>query len=124
MFLHRINPTISKFGDIMYLRLMVEEYVVNRGGIGARTDVPCIPIIRIEDEGVVPIGPYIARITNVAGKFGLERVFIKSYFVEAAQMKKGSVVEVRTFEHIDEKRLYYVVKKRLFCLFAELLIQP
>ncbi len=122
VFLHRINPRISKLGDKLFLRLQVEEYVVNRGGIKTKSDAPCIPIIRVEDDGVVPMGPYIAKITNVGGKHGLKRVFLRTYFVEAVIMKKRSVVEVRTFENIGERRLYYVVRNEQFCLFAEQLI--
>lgn len=121
-FLHRINPRISKLGDKLFLRLQVEEYVVNRGGIKASSSAPCIPIIKVEDDEVVPMEPYIAKITNVGGEYVLERVFLKTHFVEAANMKNRSVVEVRTFENIGERRLYYVVKNGLFCLFADRLI--
>ena len=122
VFLHRIDPRISKLGDKLFLRLQVEEYVVNRGGIKTSSAAPCIPIIRVEDDGIVPMGPYIAKITGVGGEYVLDRVFLNTYVVEAAKMEKRSVVEVRTFENIGERRLYYVVKNGLFCLFADRMI--
>jgi len=122
VFLHRINPRISKLGDKLFLRLQVEEYVVNRGGIKTSSAAPCLPIIKVEDDGVVPMKPYISKITNVGGKHHLERVFLKTSFIEASKLKRRSVIEVRVFEEIGERRLYYVVKNDLFCLFADRMI--
>ncbi len=67
---------------------------------------------------------YIARITNVGGKYGLvsDVIFYDIGSVLASEMKKREVIVVRIFENTCEKKFYYVVKNGLFCLFAEHII--
>jgi hypothetical protein len=101
---------------------MVEDYIIARGGVKTNHDKLCVSSIMAENEEDIPVNPYIARITNVAGKYRLEREFLETNYVGANQMKRGSVFEVRTFGKFGEKRVYYVVKNNLFCRFAEEMI--
>ncbi|MGY5852591.1 MAG: metal-dependent hydrolase [Candidatus Thorarchaeota archaeon] len=124
VFLHRINPRISKLGDKLFLRAMVEELIVKRGGIKHDYRRPGIPNVSIEGDGKVPKF-YIARITDMGGQYGLvsDVIFWDIGSIQASEMKNRELIEVRTFEDGDEKRLYYVVRNGYFCLFADQLIE-
>jgi len=120
IFLHRINPRISELGDKVCLREMVEDYLASRGGFKTDPSEPRIPFIRVESDSSSVKRPYAARITDVGGKWGLEREFFTPPYAEANRMRRGEVVEVRTRDPYGSNRVYYVVLNGLFCPFAKL----
>jgi len=121
--LHRINPRISELGDKWYLRGMVEDYLAGRGGLKTDPSEPRTPVVRVESDSGAVKPPYVARITDVGGKYGLERKFFAPPYAEANRMRRGNVVEVRTRDPLGSNRVYYVVRNGLFCPFAKL-IEP
>jgi len=123
IFLHRINPRISELGDKAYLREMVEDYLARRGGLKTDPSEPRIPVVRVESDSSAGRRPYVARITDVGGEWGLERRFFTPPHAEAARMRSGNVVEVRTRDLYGSNRVYYVVRNGLFCPFGKL-IEP
>ncbi|MFW9889280.1 MAG: metal-dependent hydrolase [Candidatus Thorarchaeota archaeon] len=113
--LHRINPRISRLGDSMYLPILVEEYLIPRGGIKIDAE-DSFSFLSIEEGSQ----QYIAKIPDLDYKWGLDREWLPSN-IEATGFETGTVIELQTVKNQSKNRTYYVVKNDLFHPFMELL---
>ena len=117
--LHRLNPKISSLGDRMYpLRRLVELYVKERGGKKVDSSEPCVSTLKITANEDLSQKHYLAKITSVGGKWGLERDWQKSY-IEASCLLEGDIIEMQTSENNRKIRIYFIVHNREFCPFIK-----
>jgi membrane-bound metal-dependent hydrolase YbcI (DUF457 family) len=122
--LHRINPRISEIAARRYsLERLVEIYVENQGGKRIKPTAPSGNSLQIEIDENQPKKPYIVKILDVGGRFGLDRDWQNAYSrVEASSLDEGDIVEMRTYEGKKENRIYYIVQNGVFRAFLKRVI--